>query len=131
MVQYCRYGTVQKKIVTRRAVPRVSRESPRTCCGTSCFMAVKSTQYNDDDDGYPPAHPFLPSYRLHIAIMQDRDVRLLVACCLVEVLRIYAPEPPYTEKALLAIFSFIITELRGLCTAVTPGEARTVREGFP
>ena len=27
----------------------------------------------------------------------DRDVRLLVACCLADVVRVFAPEPPYGE----------------------------------
>ncbi|CAN0539669.1 unnamed protein product, partial [Scytosiphon promiscuus] len=55
-----------------------------------------------------------------LVVTKDRDVRLLVACCLVEVLRIYAPDAPYTEDQILATFSHIITELRGLCTAVKP-----------
>ncbi|CAM9824939.1 unnamed protein product, partial [Ectocarpus sp. 8 AP-2014] len=44
----------------------------------------------------------------------DSDYRLLVACCLVEVLRIFAPDAPYTDDQVLATLSLIITQLRGL-----------------
>ncbi|CAM9525786.1 unnamed protein product, partial [Scytosiphon promiscuus] len=56
----------------------------------------------------------------------NSDYRLLVACCLVEVLRIFAPEPPYTKEQVFATFSLIIAQLRGLATAATrPTEERT------
>ncbi|CAN0360409.1 unnamed protein product, partial [Hapterophycus canaliculatus] len=45
---------------------------------------------------------------------QNSDYRLLVACCLVEVLRIYAPEAPYNVDEVLSTFTLIITQLRGL-----------------
>lgn len=31
---------------------------------------------------------------------KEKDVRLLCACCLADIIRIYAPEPPYNEKQL-------------------------------
>uniref|UniRef100_A0AAY4CVY0 PDS5 cohesin associated factor B n=1 Tax=Denticeps clupeoides TaxID=299321 RepID=A0AAY4CVY0_9TELE len=45
----------------------------------------------------------------------DKDVRLLVACCLADIFRIYAPEAPYTSPDKLKdIFMFITRQLKGL-----------------
>lgn len=33
----------------------------------------------------------------------DKDVRLLVACCLADIFRIYAPEAPYTSPDKLKV----------------------------
>ncbi|CAB1458213.1 unnamed protein product [Pleuronectes platessa] len=45
----------------------------------------------------------------------DKDVRLLVACCLADIFRIYAPEAPYTSpEKLKDIFMFITRQLKGL-----------------
>ncbi|CAN0535126.1 unnamed protein product, partial [Ectocarpus sp. 12 AP-2014] len=51
---------------------------------------------------------------LSLLCHQNSDYRLLVACCLVEVLRIFAPDAPYTDDQVLATLSLIITQLRGL-----------------
>jgi sister-chromatid-cohesion protein PDS5 len=45
----------------------------------------------------------------------SRDVKLLTSCCLVDVLRVYAPEAPYTPEQLKRVFSLITQQLRGLC----------------
>eukprot|EP00903_Cladosiphon_okamuranus_P009357 g8923.t1 len=56
----------------------------------------------------------------------NSDYRLLVACCLVEILRIYAPDAPYSDDQVLATFALIITQLRGLGTAaIRPDDERT------
>lgn len=36
----------------------------------------------------------------------DKDVRLLVACCLADIFRIYAPEAPYTSPDKLKVRAF-------------------------
>ena len=56
-----------------------------------------------------------------------------MACCLVEVLRIYAPDAPYEEDQLLAIFALITTQLRGLSVAGEPRklDLRAVRPPIP
>lgn len=46
----------------------------------------------------------------------DKDIRLLSACCAVDILRIYAPEAPYNDEELLRIFRVIVNQLRGLAT---------------
>lgn len=45
----------------------------------------------------------------------SRDVQLLVACCIADVLRVYAPEAPYKEAdQIKLIFMFLIRQLEGL-----------------
>ncbi|XP_037953062.1 sister chromatid cohesion protein PDS5 homolog B-B [Teleopsis dalmanni] len=45
----------------------------------------------------------------------SRDVQLLVACCIADVLRVYAPEAPYKDQELIkTIFMFFIKQLYGL-----------------
>ena len=45
----------------------------------------------------------------------SRDVQLLVACCIADILRIFAPEAPYKEPAQIkTIFMFLIRQLGGL-----------------
>lgn len=57
---------------------------------------------------------------LHLAEEQflthpSRDVQLLIACCIADVLRIYAPEAPYKDaEQIKTIFLFLITQLSGL-----------------
>ncbi|KAH8252376.1 hypothetical protein KR038_010787 [Drosophila bunnanda] len=46
---------------------------------------------------------------------QSRDVQLLIACCVADVLRVYAPEAPYKEQdQIKTIFKFFIKQLHGL-----------------
>lgn len=45
----------------------------------------------------------------------SRDVQLLIACCIADVLRVYAPEAPYKDQdQIKAIFIFFIRQLYGL-----------------
>jgi sister chromatid cohesion protein PDS5 len=46
----------------------------------------------------------------------DKEIRLLVGCCLTEVLRIYAPEAPYRDNEMLRVFRLLIALIRGLET---------------
>jgi sister-chromatid-cohesion protein PDS5 len=46
----------------------------------------------------------------------DKELRLLAAVCVVDVLRVYAPEAPYSDAELCAIFRAITRELKGLGT---------------
>ena len=46
---------------------------------------------------------------------QSKDVQLLVACCVADILRIFAPEAPYKEPPQIkTIFMFITKQLSGL-----------------
>jgi hypothetical protein len=44
---------------------------------------------------------------------KNKDVRLLVACALADILRIYAPEPPYEEETNADVIKLFIQILRG------------------
>jgi sister chromatid cohesion protein PDS5 len=46
----------------------------------------------------------------------DKDIRVLSLCCICEVLRIYAPDDPYTDNDKLKVFQKICTLIRGLQT---------------
>lgn len=45
----------------------------------------------------------------------SKDVQLLIACCIADVLRVYAPEAPYKDQdQIKGIFLFLIKQLNGL-----------------
>lgn len=46
----------------------------------------------------------------------DREVRLLSCCCIVDILRIFAPDAPYSGEELCLAFDGIIHAIRGLST---------------
>ena len=46
----------------------------------------------------------------------DKEVRLLAACCLVDILRVFAPEAPYDDAELVNVFALLIAQIRGFAT---------------
>jgi sister-chromatid-cohesion protein PDS5 len=56
----------------------------------------------------------------------DQHVRLLTACCLSEILRIYAPEAPYSSEQLVQVFDLFIQQFRQIltCDASSPWYAK-------
>jgi sister chromatid cohesion protein PDS5 len=46
----------------------------------------------------------------------DKDVRLLSACCIVDILRVFAPEAPYCDEEMVRVFEVIISQIRSLST---------------
>eukprot|EP01117_Protostelium_nocturnum_P009824 TRINITY_DN3505_c1_g2_i4.p1 TRINITY_DN3505_c1_g2~~TRINITY_DN3505_c1_g2_i4.p1 ORF type:complete len:1295 (-),score=522.47 TRINITY_DN3505_c1_g2_i4:122-4006(-) len=42
---------------------------------------------------------------------KDKDVQLLTACCLAEIIRIFAPEPPYDDKKLKDVLKLFVEQL--------------------
>ncbi|XP_065884867.1 sister chromatid cohesion protein PDS5 homolog B-like [Dysidea avara] len=56
---------------------------------------------------YDMAQPFVITHK-------DKDVRLLAACAIAEVLRICAPKPPYDDEQLKNVFTLFINQLHGL-----------------
>jgi sister chromatid cohesion protein PDS5 len=51
----------------------------------------------------------------HFLTHPSRDVQLLIACCIADVLRVYAPEAPYKDQEKIkGIFLFLIKQLSGL-----------------
>ncbi|KAJ1970495.1 Sister chromatid cohesion protein pds5, partial [Dimargaris xerosporica] len=54
---------------------------------------------------------------------KDRGVQILTACCIADVLRLYAPEAPYDERQLHAIFDFFLAQLGHLAQPTDPHAA--------
>uniref|UniRef100_U5EGZ1 Putative sister chromatid cohesion complex cohesin subunit pds5 n=1 Tax=Corethrella appendiculata TaxID=1370023 RepID=U5EGZ1_9DIPT len=51
----------------------------------------------------------------HFLQHPSKDVQLLIACCIADVLRVYAPEAPYKDQdQIKGIFLFLIKQLNGL-----------------
>lgn len=46
----------------------------------------------------------------------DKDVRLLSACCIVDILRVFAPEAPFCDEEMVRVFEVIISQIRSLST---------------
>ncbi|XP_060921155.1 sister chromatid cohesion protein PDS5 homolog A isoform X1 [Labrus mixtus] len=87
-------------------------------------MVVK-TYMDMDQDSEEEKQQYL-SLALHLASEfflrnPNKDARLLVACCLADIFRIYAPEAPYTSHDKLKdIFLFITRQLKGLEDTKSP-----------
>ncbi|GJQ10231.1 hypothetical protein GpartN1_g2022.t1 [Galdieria partita] len=45
---------------------------------------------------------------------KNQNIRILTACCLADILRLFAPETPFSEDELKIIFPFFIRQLSGL-----------------
>ncbi|EDV35799.1 uncharacterized protein Dana_GF12284, isoform B [Drosophila ananassae] len=74
-------------------------------------------QTMDQDDNLYQQYIPLALHLLDDFFMQhtSRDVQLLIACCVADVLRVYAPEAPYKEQdQIKTIFKFFIKQLHGL-----------------
>ncbi|KAK9455804.1 armadillo-type protein [Dipodascopsis uninucleata] len=51
---------------------------------------------------------------------KDKGVRAFVACCLADILRLYAPDAPYTQNQLQLIFEHFVQQLKGLSDPESP-----------
>ncbi|XP_033251549.1 sister chromatid cohesion protein PDS5 homolog A-like isoform X5 [Drosophila miranda] len=74
-------------------------------------------QTMDQDDNLYQQYIPLALHLLDDFFMQhtSRDVQLLIACCIADVMRVYAPEAPYKEQdQIKSIFKFFIKQLHGL-----------------
>lgn len=77
----------------------------------------------EEDNNYKELAVFLSSelFLEH----PSKDVRLLVACCIADIFRIFAPEAPYTDaRQLKEIFLFLTQQLRGLGNPESPSFKR-------
>lgn len=46
----------------------------------------------------------------------DKDVRLIACCCVVDVLRIFAPEAPFSDEDTIKAFDVLTAQIRGMAT---------------
>jgi sister-chromatid-cohesion protein PDS5 len=47
---------------------------------------------------------------------KDKEVKIFAACCLADIIRIYAPDPPYNDVQLKDVFKLFIEQLSYLDT---------------
>jgi len=83
----------------------------------AAFAALKAIE-QADHERLPAGLENVASALLDPAVLRSKsaELRLLGACCLVEVLRIYAPSPPYAAQQLEAALEAVIAALRALAT---------------
>uniref|UniRef100_A0AAZ3RPG6 PDS5 cohesin associated factor B n=1 Tax=Oncorhynchus tshawytscha TaxID=74940 RepID=A0AAZ3RPG6_ONCTS len=111
-------GTADGKITYPPGVKEISSNISKEEMVRRLKMVVK-TFMDMDQDSEEEKELYL-NLALHLASdfflkHPDKDVRLLVACCLADIFRIYAPEAPYTSPDKLKdIFMFITRQLKGL-----------------
>lgn len=55
---------------------------------------------------------------------RSKEVKLMVACCLADILRIYAPDAPYSEKQIKNIFESFLDQLQLLNQTSSPNFTR-------
>jgi sister-chromatid-cohesion protein PDS5 len=51
---------------------------------------------------------------LSLLANKDKHIKILLACCFAELLRLYAPEAPYDQPQLKALFALFFKQLSGL-----------------
>jgi hypothetical protein len=94
---------------SRRPPPRAPRTlthhaspAPRRATAAQTLAGVlRELEQTDEHELYAPTAAALAALRTHA----DEDVRLLVACCLADVLRIYAPAAPFDADVLHQVSS--------------------------
>uniref|UniRef100_A0A8C5WLJ4 PDS5 cohesin associated factor B n=1 Tax=Leptobrachium leishanense TaxID=445787 RepID=A0A8C5WLJ4_9ANUR len=117
-------STADVKITYPPGVKEISDKISKEEMVRRLKMVVK-TFMDMDQDSEEEKEQYL-NLALHLASdfflkHPDKDVRLLVACCLADIFRIYAPEAPYTSPDKLKdIFMFITRQLKGLEDTKSP-----------
>lgn len=82
-------------------------------------LKVLSHTFQNLDQDEEVNQQYIP-LALHFADEQflthsSKDVQLLIACCIADVLRVYAPEAPYKDQEQIKeIFYFFVQQLNGL-----------------
>ncbi|UYV72674.1 PDS5A [Cordylochernes scorpioides] len=78
-----------------------------------CAQAFKNLSQDEENSFIVPLSLYLatPFFLEH----PNKDVRLLVACCIADIFRVFAPVPPYKDMDILkSIFLFFVEQLQGL-----------------
>lgn len=60
--------------------------------------------------------PIVPRLLHHsLFSSKDKGVKILTCCCIADILRLFAPEAPYSSEQLAGIFKLFVQELRNVC----------------
>lgn len=101
----------RRKATFREVGPSISKEEliRRLKTAAQGFTSIDQGEKTIELDNFAAsiATPF-------IFFHKDKDVKSYASCCFADILRIYAPEPPYNEDQLKDIFRLIIKQLKGL-----------------
>uniref|UniRef100_A0A6Q2YQ73 PDS5 cohesin associated factor B n=1 Tax=Esox lucius TaxID=8010 RepID=A0A6Q2YQ73_ESOLU len=112
--------TTDDKITCPPGVKEISDRISKDEMVRRLKMVVKTFMDMDMDQDSEEEKELYLYLALHLASdfflkHPDKDVRLLVACCLADIFRIYAPDAPYTSPDKPKdIFMFITRQLKGL-----------------
>jgi len=44
----------------------------------------------------------------------DKEVRLVTCCCIVEILRVFAPDAPFNDDDMVLVFEVLISQVAGM-----------------
>ena len=99
--------------ILRRPTTAIARSlSPRRCSLQKLSEELEEWEQTEEQESLQGVAAVLGSAKL--LRHRDGDVKLLTACCLSDVLRIFAPESPYENETLKMVFELFISQLRGL-----------------
>ncbi|KAK9271081.1 hypothetical protein L1049_026670 [Liquidambar formosana] len=95
----------------------------------SLRQAASALSELDQNPSLEPAIKALSDYLLKHGLLQhkDRDVRLLLAICFTEIIRVLAPEPPFSDNDFREIFKLIISMFVELADTTSPYFSRRVK----
>jgi sister chromatid cohesion protein PDS5 len=111
-----------KKLKGTYAISIAEKGKPNTSHSIVESLKKNLKELHDDLRGLPQGAnktdlKALKSYAenlVHSSILchGDQHIRLLTACCLSEILRVHAPDAPYTTEQLVKIFDTFIQQFR-------------------
>ena len=76
------------------------------------------SQLDQDSENAPQELNITARYLLIPKITQSssKEIRVLGACCLADMLRIFAPEAPFSDSDTLRVIDFLANQIKGLQT---------------
>ncbi|VAH82321.1 unnamed protein product [Triticum turgidum subsp. durum] len=118
-------GQVVSEVGKRLAQPRLGKDALVKLLKQAESALSELSQSSSLQDALRPLSKSLVQNTL--LSHKDKDVRLLVAVCFIEVMRILAPDPPFTDEIFKEIFRLFISEFSGLADTGSPYLTRRMK----
>ncbi|XP_044977567.1 sister chromatid cohesion protein PDS5 homolog A-B isoform X2 [Hordeum vulgare subsp. vulgare] len=118
-------GQVVSEVGKRLAQPRLGKDALVKLLKQAESALSELSQSSSLHDALSPLSKSLVQTTL--LSHKDKDVRLLVAVCFIEVMRILAPDPPFTDEIFKEIFRLFISEFSGLADTGSPYLTRRMK----
>ncbi|KAM3352872.1 hypothetical protein ACQJBY_024208 [Aegilops geniculata] len=118
-------GQVVSEVGKRLAQPRLGKDALIKLLKQAESALSELSQSSSLHDALRPLSKSLVQNTL--LSHKDKDVRLLVAVCFIEVMRILAPDPPFTDEIFKEIFRLFISEFSGLADTGSPYLTRRMK----